>query len=106
MKHFFKTLLFAVLFIVASSAQSQTLKVVSFNIRYDSYNKIDGENGWDYRKDAVVRMIRNEQPDAIGLQEALQHQLEYLDQQLRDYRRVGVGRDDGVFMAIYYNVNR
>lgn len=110
MAHFFKTLLYAILFVVAFSAQSQTLKVVSFNIRYDSYNKIDGENGWDYRKDAVVRMIRDEQPDAIGLQEALQHQLEYLDQQLRDYRRVGVGRDDGVgegeFMAIYYNVNR
>lgn len=110
MAHFLKTLLFAILFVVTFSAQSQTLKVVSFNIRYDSYNKIDGENGWDYRKDAVVRMINNEQPDAIGLQEALQHQLEYLDQQLRDYRRVGVGRDDGVgegeFMAIYYNVNR
>lgn len=86
------------------------LKIISFNIRYNSWNNIDGENGWPYRKNAVVRMINEERPAAIGLQEALIDQLLYLDSCLPQYRRIGVGRDDGKeggeFMAIYYDTTR
>ncbi len=83
------------------------MKIISFNIRYNSWNNIDGENGWPYRKAAVVRMILEERPAAIGLQEALIDQLRYLDSNLPGYKRIGVGRDDGKeageFMAIYYD---
>ena len=71
------------------------LKIISFNIRYNSWNNIDGPNGWPYRKVAVVKMIDEERPAAIGLQEALIDQLQYLDSNLPTYRRIGVGRDDG-----------
>ncbi|MBP5189542.1 MAG: endonuclease/exonuclease/phosphatase family protein [Bacteroidales bacterium] len=105
-----KLIIFLLLLVMPQLSQLQTLKVLSFNIRYDSYQKIDGDNGWDYRKDAVVKMINTERPDVFGLQEALEHQLDYLDQQLLSYRRVGVGRDNGYtegeYMAIYYNINR
>lgn len=102
---------FLVVSIIATfSVQAQTFKVISFNIRYNPYYQIDGDNCWDNRRGAVVKMIRDEKPDAIGMQEALVGQLEYLDRNLSDYRRIGVGRDngrcEGEFMAIYYNINR
>ena len=90
--------------------EGDELKVISFNIRYNGWGDIDGENRWANRRDAVVRMIREEQPAALGLQEALLDQLQYLDSCLPQYRRVGVGRDDGKeageFMAIYYDTAR
>ena len=98
------------LLILPFASQAQKVKLVSFNIRYNSVVPIDGENVWENRRDAVARMILEECPDAIGLQEALFNQLEYLDKKLLRYRRVGVGRDDGIregeFMAIYYNIDR
>lgn len=90
--------------------EGDELKVISFNIRYNGWGDIDGENRWANRRDAVVRMIREERPAALGLQEALIDQLQYLDSCLPQYRRVGVGRDDGKeageFMAIYYDIAR
>jgi endonuclease/exonuclease/phosphatase family metal-dependent hydrolase len=98
------------LLICCSIAEAQNLKIISFNIRYNSWNNIDGENGWPHRKASVAKMIEQEKPLAIGLQEALIDQLEYLDSALPSYRRIGVGRDDGKqageFMAIYYNTER
>ena len=110
MKQFYRLLFVAALVVLAQGAEAQELKVISFNIRYNSWNNIDGENGWPNRKAAVVRMINEEKPAAIGLQEALIDQLRYLDSCLPAYRRVGVGRDDGKeageFMAIYYDTTR
>ena len=100
----------ALLLLGSCSKPADELKIISFNIRYNSYENIDGENGWPNRKEAVVRMIREERPAAIGLQEALIDQLLYLDSCLPEYRRIGVGRDDGKeggeFMAIYYDTTR
>ncbi len=91
----------------ASPSDARQVSFISFNIRYNSWNNIDGVNGWPNRRAAVVRMINEERPAAIGLQEALIDQLLYLDSNLPGYRRVGVGRDDGKkggeFMAIYYD---
>ena len=106
----FTIILFALLLLCSSSKPADELKIISFNIRYNSYENIDGENGWPYRRDAVVRMIREERPAAIGLQEALIDQLLFLDSCLPEYRRIGVGRDDGEeageFMAIYYDTSQ
>lgn len=100
----------ATLLLSSCSKAEPDLKIISFNIRYNSWNNIDDANGWPFRKEAVVNMILQEHPDAIGLQEALVDQLLYLDSSLPTYRRVGVGRDDGKeggeFMAIYYDTTR
>ena len=97
----------ALLLFGSCNKQDDELKIVSFNIRYNSWNNIDGDNGWPNRKTAVVKMINEERPAALGLQEALIDQLQYLDSCLPQYRRIGVGRDDGKeageFMAIYYD---
>ncbi|PNQ72169.1 endonuclease/exonuclease/phosphatase [Hanstruepera neustonica] len=78
---------------------------MTYNIRYD--NPGDGINQWDNRKQELSHLITYYKPDVLGIQEGLLHQLQYLDTQLMDYSRIGVGRDDGVtkgeFSAIYYN---
>ncbi len=103
-------ILSALLLLCSCNKPADELKIISFNIRYNSWNNIDGPNGWPYRKDAVVKMILEEHPAAIGLQEALIDQLQYLDSNLPSYRRIGVGRDDGLqageFMAIYYDTTQ
>ena len=103
----FTIILSALLLLCGCSKPVDELKIISFNIRYNSWNNIDGDNGWPNRKEAVVKMINEEHPAAIGLQEALIDQLQYLDSCLPSYRRIGVGRDDGKeageFMAIYYD---
>ena len=109
MKRF--TIIFSVLLLLCGCGKSaDDLKIISFNIRYNSWDNIDGDNGWHNRKAAVVNMINEEHPAAIGLQEALIDQLQYLDSCLPGYRRIGVGRDDGKetgeFMAIYYDTTR
>ena len=66
---------------------------MSYNIRFD--NPDDGVNAWPNRIDKVAALIRKYDPDIIGVQEALNHQLHDLIRVLPDYSFVGVGRDDG-----------
>ncbi|WKN43368.1 endonuclease/exonuclease/phosphatase family protein [Tunicatimonas pelagia] len=84
---------------------SSTLKVITFNIRYD--NPQDGEHRWDNRKERVVNLLKFYQADIFGLQEALHHQVTYLEENFSDFSRVGVGRDDGKeageYSPIFYN---
>lgn len=69
------------------------LKVMTFNIRYGTAN--DGENNWKARKSLVFEVIRNNNPDLIGLQEALDFQINEILDELPGYYFIGVGRDDG-----------
>jgi len=94
-------------------AASPDLKFMSFNIRNGSdwAEREDGDNAWSHRKEAVVDMIRKEAPDAIGMQEVLPHQLDYLDSALSgQYSSFGLGRDDGrregEIMCILYRTDR
>lgn len=88
---------------------TNAIKVMSFNIRFDNYE--DGENRWSNRRNAVINMINEYQPDIIGMQEALHNQVEFLDEQLESsYNWMGVGRDDGAtrgeYAPVFYNKNR
>ena len=82
------------------------IKTISYNIRQSGLAQTDGEHKWDNRKQATITMIEQEKPAVFGLQEALLEQVEYLETNLPQYSRVGVGRDDGKnageFMAIFY----
>jgi endonuclease/exonuclease/phosphatase family metal-dependent hydrolase len=96
---------------VASSERSGAkadLLVMSFNIRYSAAN--DGENSWDKRKDLACDVIRRQNADLIGLQEALRSQLDDIRAALPQYGEIGVGRDDGAtkgeYSAILYRQDR
>ena len=71
------------------------LKLMSFNLRHEN-PRDTGPRSWRERVIGVVRMIRNEAPDIIGVQEALHGQAADLWASLPDYEFHGVGRDDGM----------
>ena len=71
----------------------ESLAVMTFNVRYGTAN--DGENRWANRRDFLFDVIRDADPDVLGLQEALDAQLREIVKALPDYAVVGVGRDDG-----------
>ncbi len=85
-----------------------TLKVMSYNIRYD--NPEDGTNQWKNRKDFAANLIRFYDADIFGAQEVLHHQLTDLSDRLPGYAHVGVGREDGKtkgeYAPIFYKSDR
>jgi endonuclease/exonuclease/phosphatase family metal-dependent hydrolase len=82
-------------------------RVMTYNIRMDTTS--DGVNRWDLRKDRVSHLIQYYNPDLIGVQEALSHQVADLHAALPSFGWYGVGRDDGKdqgeFSAIFYRLN-
>ena len=86
-------LLFLLSFMSVCSIFENTLEVVSYNIRYD--NSQDGENQWDIRKETLASYLLKSSPDIIGMQEVLNNQLADLSNSLKEYKYVGVGREDG-----------
>ena len=92
----------------ASNAPSETapavvsdarLVAMAYNIRYD--NDGDGANAWPKRADKVAEMIRSNQVDFGGLQEVLNSQFIWLNENLAEYDFVGVGRKDGQTQGEY-----
>jgi len=89
----------AAFFLVAYIAAQSNIKAMSYNIRLDAAS--DGENRWDLRKNRVAGLMQYYEPDFIGAQEVLHHQLTYLDSSLVNYSYIGVGRDDGKTLGEY-----
>ncbi len=77
---------------------------MTYNLRYDNPN--DGLNKWELRKENITDLILKYSPDIFGTQEGLSRQLDYLDENLKNYSFIGVGRDDGKrkgeYCAIFY----
>ncbi len=69
------------------------LRVVSFNIR--NGRAIDGRQSWPFRRRSTAMAIARLDADAIGLQEVLGFQLQWLRSQLPAYEAVGAGRSRG-----------
>ena len=82
-----------------ASQVADSLKVMSFNIRYGTAR--DGDNAWQLRRGAVVEVIDAFGADVLGVQEALRFQLDELVAALPRYQRIGVGRTDGVEAGEY-----
>ncbi|MEK7818320.1 MAG: endonuclease/exonuclease/phosphatase family protein [Bacteroidota bacterium] len=83
--------LFLSFLIFSINVNSQTLKLMTYNIRLDVQS--DGENSWDHRKEKLASQIRFYEPDILGLQECLPNQINFLDSNLENYNHVGIGRD-------------
>jgi endonuclease/exonuclease/phosphatase family metal-dependent hydrolase len=82
-------------------------KFMSYNIRFD--NPADGEDRWDLRKKELCDMIQTNEPDFLGIQEALPSQVNYMDSRLQKYKYTGFGRDgkgtDSESVPIFYNAD-
>lgn len=103
-RRFILTLMAAAL-LLPQLSYGQELKVMSYNIRLSTDK--DGTNAWIYRCPATLEMLKDQQPDVFGVQEALPEQVRFIDEFADDYEEVGVGRDDGKkkgeHMSIFWN---
>ncbi len=108
LKKYISLSLFLIIMGCISAQNSNSLRIMSFNIRYD--NPGDGINSWKHRKDLVAKIILETQPDIIATQEGLYHQILELQKSLPQYGWIGVGRDsgklEGEFTAIFYRLDR
>jgi endonuclease/exonuclease/phosphatase family metal-dependent hydrolase len=94
---------------VPVSTDGLELKLMSFNVRYENSGD-PGSRAWRQRVIGAVKMIRDESPDVMGVQEALHGQAADLWISLPDYEFYGVGRDDGKrngeYSGIFYRRDR
>lgn len=101
----------------AGVAADEAVRVMSFNIRgdFDYGATTDDPHGWlntqgEHRRDRVIRAIKQEQPDLLGVQEALANQVDALAKALPEHQWYGVGRDDGQrageSCALFYRTDR
>ncbi len=94
--------------VCAAQSGSSELKAMTFNIRFGTAN--DGDNSWPYRREMVLDLIRQQEADILGLQEALDSQIREIMAEVPGYGVIGVGRDDartkGEYTAVLYDVSR
>jgi endonuclease/exonuclease/phosphatase family metal-dependent hydrolase len=83
----------------AAVQERAPLTAMSFNIRYGTAN--DGENRWPLRREFLIDVMREQAADVVGLQEALDFQIDEITAALPGYGVIGVGRDDGARKGEY-----
>ena len=93
---FLPFLFFGALLVSCGTGHKSELRVMTFNIRLSPREDFDGDNCWNNRREAVVRMIGETKPDLFGIQEGYIVQVNYMDDNLPEYGRYGVCRDDGL----------
>jgi endonuclease/exonuclease/phosphatase family metal-dependent hydrolase len=83
----------------ATAQERAPLTVMTFNIRYGTAN--DGENRWPLRKDFMFDVMKEQNADLVGLQEALDFQIDEIVAAIPAYGVIGVGRNDGARKGEY-----
>lgn len=90
------------------SYQSQSLKVMSYNIRLSLES--DKENSWENRKSETLQLMDYYHPDIFGVQEAVPQQMIDIETNLKQYDFIGIGRDDGKnkgeYSAIFFDTEK
>lgn len=102
--YFLKPIFFLAILLFQIPMQAQDVTLMTYNIRLD--HESDGEDQWPNRKEFLTGQIKFYEPMIFGVQEALPHQMDYLQKELSQYQSIGVGRDDGKregeFSALFY----
>ena len=89
-----KALLLLLLTTLATATAQDSVRVLTFNLRY--INSSDtGTKAWTARRDAAADLIKMDAPDFLGTQEALRPMLDDLRSRVPGYAEIGVGREDG-----------
>ncbi len=99
-----------------AGAEPVALKAMSFNVRYSlgTPHEEAAENDWNDpahpRRERAVRVVREQMPDVLGVQEARAKQVDDLREALPGYEFYGAGRDDGKtggeYVGIFYRTDR
>lgn len=92
----------------AQGVPRDPLQVMSFNIRYGSAK--DGGDNWWARRGMLFDLLRERDADLVGLQEALDFQIDEIVAAVPGYAVIGVGRDNaasaGELSAILFKKDR
>jgi endonuclease/exonuclease/phosphatase family metal-dependent hydrolase len=103
-----KRLLSIILTFTIFQLHAQDLNVMTFNIRFN--NPKDSANAWPNRKDYAASQVLFHHTHILGVQEALNDQIVDLQDRLKQYKYIGVGREDGKtkgeYSAIFYDTTR
>ena len=83
-------MIFVILFHLFFSTAPQEVNIMSFNVRYGTAN--DGENSWENRKSFAYSVMKNENYDFIGVQEALHFQIQAINAELVNHNVFFRGR--------------
>lgn len=90
------------------SERAARVRAMSFNARVDQAS--DGDDAWTHRREAAASVVRLHDPDVVGCQELLAHQLADLRESLPAYEWVGedrkAGDRPGEHVAIGYRPDR
>ena len=95
------------LFVLSFSVSAETLRVMSFNVRFPA--KGDGPDLWETRRDMFIESIRQKDPDLMGTQELFHLQGQYVVEKLPDYQWFGVsrrGNQTDEHMGVFYKPSR
>ncbi len=102
-----KKILLAFSFLALQNISAQDVTIMSYNIRLDVES--DGENKWANRNDFLTDQVKFYAPDFMGVQEALPHQMQFIEENLPNYEFIGIGREGqskGEFSAIFFNAKK
>ena len=91
-------LMLALLIPVAGIAKKEkvtNLRWCTFNIRCIASDDTKNGVGWESRKDRACQWVLDNGIDVVGMQEVTHQQLLDIQERLKDYDYVGVGRTDG-----------
>jgi endonuclease/exonuclease/phosphatase family metal-dependent hydrolase len=93
------------------AADKTDLHIMSFNIRLDHNGTLPGQaDYWPERIAALQAVLELEEPTAVGVREALFHQLASIEGAFPEhYGMIGFGRDGGSageYSAIFYDARR
>lgn len=105
-----RLLLLTVVLLVVLATQAQELYVGTYNLRYKNGDDTEAGNGWNTRRTYLINLVNFQQPDLLGVQEAVKAQMSDMADGLTGYAYIGVGRNDGVqsgeYSAIFYRTDR
>ncbi len=107
---FMRFLRYSLVLLIAATclplAAEETLRVMSFNVRFGSAN--DGDNHWDKRKQDLVTTIAEFDPDLLGTQETLQFQADFIAEHLGQFTYFGRSRmkTPNEHCGIFYKTER
>lgn len=92
-----------VLLAFAGMASAETLRIMSFNVRYPA--KGDGANVWETRRDLLVDTVRRNAPDIMGTQELFHEQGQYIVEKMPELAWFGLsrrGNREDEHMGVFY----
>jgi len=90
----FCAILIASISLACAQGTTDTIAVMTFNVRYGTAD--DSLNSWPHRKDIFIDCIRNNRPDILCVQEALDFQIAYVQTAFPTWCSLGLGRYQGV----------